>query len=133
MIATDQGRRGALKSLLAVPGAGLALLPSFGCPLCLAAYSGVLSTLGLTFLLNERVLAPLVATFLVIGFSSVAWSRRAHRRGGPLALTFVGTAVTGTGRLVLHHPTLTYVGAAILFAGAAWNFALKAGWVGGVA
>lgn len=47
---TDPPRRPWLRSLALVPGAVLSLLPAAQCPFCIAAYAGVLSSLGLGFL-----------------------------------------------------------------------------------
>ena len=72
------------RSLLLLPAGLLSLVPSATCPLCLSAYAGVLSAVGLGFLLTERLLAPLIAVFLLAGLASVAWSMRTHRHAGPL-------------------------------------------------
>jgi len=65
-----------LGSLATVPGALVALLPAATCPACLGAYFGVLSALGLGFLLTNRVLVPVVVGFLVLGIAIIAWSNR---------------------------------------------------------
>jgi hypothetical protein len=39
------------QGLLATPGIGVPLLPKLMCPLCWPAYAGLLSTLGLGFLI----------------------------------------------------------------------------------
>lgn len=36
------------------PGIGVSLLPKLICPLCWPAYAGLLSALGLSFLINAR-------------------------------------------------------------------------------
>ena len=122
---TRTRRKGWLASLAVVPAAGLALLPSFTCPACLAAYAGVFSTIGLGFMLNERVMAPLIAAFLVIGFLAIARSTRSHRRPGPLVATGIGSVVVVVGRLVWNIPSVLYVGVALLVAAAVWNLWLK--------
>lgn len=118
-------RRGVLQSLALLPGALLALLPSATCPACIAAYAGVLSALGLGFVFNERVLAPLIAVLLAVGVASVAWSTRSHRRPGPLAATVAGSAAVVAGRLIWNLPALLYLGIGVLIAAATWNFWLK--------
>ena len=118
-------RRSWLRSLAVVPGAVLALLPSATCPACIAAYAGVLSAVGLGFLFNERVLAPLIIVFLAIGAASVAWSTRSHRRAGPLVATLSGSAALVAGRLLWSAPTLVYGGVALLVLASLWNLWLK--------
>jgi mercuric ion transport protein len=118
-------RRHSLRSLLLVPAAILPLLPSVTCPACLAAYTGVLSAVGLGFLVDERVLAPLIAGSLVVGVASIAWSTRTHRRPGPIAATVVGSAAVVAGRLVWSVPVVLYGGVALLIGASLWNLRLK--------
>lgn len=108
-----------------VPAAVVPLLPSVSCPACLAAYAGVLSALGLSFLMNESVLVPMIAVFLAAGIASVAWSTRSHRRRGPLAAAAVGSLLVVTGRLVWNVPFLLYAGVALLVAASFRNLWLK--------
>ncbi len=118
-------RREWARSLSILPGALLALLPSATCPACVAAYAGVISTLGLGFLLTERVLAPFIAVFLVASLLSVGWSARSHRRLGPLITTAGGSVAVLLGRLVWNVPPLVYGGAAVLIGASLWNLWLK--------
>lgn len=116
---------GWLRSLALVPGAVLPLLPSATCPLCLAAYGGILSALGLGFLVNKRVLDPLIVAFLALGILSMGFSMRSHRHSSPLLLAIAGSAAVVAGRLVWNAPAALYVGVG-LFAGASiWNLWLK--------
>ncbi len=112
------------RSLWLIPGALLPLLPSATCPACIAAYAGVLSAVGLGFLFDERVLAPLIVAFLAVGLASVAWSTRSHRRSGPLVASVLGSAVVA-GRLVWSAPALLYGGVALLIGASLWNLWLK--------
>lgn len=114
-----------LRAATSLPGAILPLLPSANCPLCLAAYAGVLSTLGLGFLFTERVLANLVPVFLAVGVASLAWSRRAHGRLWPLALAVVASVLIVCGRLIWTVPVLVYAGAPLFLAAALWNLTLR--------
>jgi len=119
------GGRNWLRSLAMMPGALLPLLPNVTCPACVAAYGGVLSAVGLGFLLTERVLAPLIVLFLGVGIASVAWSTRSHRRAGPLIATLIGSAAVIMGRVVGHVHSVLYAGVAILIAASLWNLWLK--------
>lgn len=114
-----------LGSLAAVPGALVALLPAATCPACLGAYFGVLSVLGLSFLLTNRVLVPLVVGFLPLGIASIAWSTRGHRRFGPLVATVAGSGAVLAGRLVWSIPAMLYAGVALLVGASLWNLWLK--------
>jgi len=118
-------KRGWLGVALTLPAAVLPLLPSFTCPVCLAAYAGVLSTLGLGFVLRESVLAPLIVAFLLLGIASVEWTTRSHRRAGPLATILVGSGAVIAGRLVWNVPAVLYMGVALVLAASLWNLWLK--------
>lgn len=118
-------RRSWLQALGAVPAVILPLLPSASCPACLAAYAGVLSALGLGFILNERILAPVIALFLLVGVATVAWSTRSHRHPGPLITTVTGALLVAAGRLVWDVPAALYTGVGLLIAASLWNLWLK--------
>jgi len=122
---SSRARGGWLRSIALVPGAVLPLLPSATCPACIAAYAGALSALGLGFLFNERVLAPLIGVFLVVGVGSVAWSARSHGRLAPLIATVLGAAAVVFGRLIWNIPFLLYAGAGLLITASLWNLWLK--------
>src|SRR5262245_11422434 len=68
------------KQTLVAPGVGVALLPKLVCPLCWPAYAGLLSSLGLGFLVSTVYLLPLTAAFLALAVGSLAF--RASRRHG---------------------------------------------------
>lgn len=122
---TGSGGKNWLRSLAMIPGAVLPLLPSATCPACVAAYAGLLSAVGLGFVLTERVLAPLIAFFLAVGILSVAWSTRSHRRFGPLVATLLGSAAVVMGRLTGHVPLLLYGGVGLLIGASVWNLWLR--------
>jgi len=121
----SSGSKNWLRSLAVMPGALLPLLPSATCPACLSAYAGLLSAVGLGILLNERVLAPLIVVFLIIGVVSVAWSTCSHRRAGPLVATLLGSAAVIMGRVVGHVHTLLYAGVVTVIGASVWNLWLK--------
>jgi len=115
----------AVGSLGVVPGALLAALPSATCPACLGAWAALASALGLGFLFQERVLAPLTVGFLALQLSTVAWSTRHHRQTGPLLATALGAGAVVLGRLMFRVPPLLYVGMALLVGASLWNLWLK--------
>ena len=119
------GRLPWLGSLTAIPAAIVPVLPSFTCPLCLAAYAGVLSSLGLGFVLREDVQRPLMLVFLAFTVASVAWSTRRHRRSGPVAAVAVGSVAIIAGRLVWNVPPVVYAGIGLVVVGVLWNLLLS--------
>ena len=81
----------------ALPGIGFAMLPKIACPACWPAYAGLLSSFGISFLIEVRYLLPLTAAFLAVAVGALAW-RAPNRRGyGPAA---VGVAA---GLVVRYH------------------------------
>jgi hypothetical protein len=118
-------RRPWVRSLALLPGGIVALLPAAKCPICIAAYAGVLSSLGLGFLHDDRVLTPIIAVLLGVGLLSVVWSTRSHRRPGPLVVTVVGSAAVVAGRLVWSLPAVLYGGVGLLVGASLWNLWLK--------
>lgn len=112
-------------SLALLPGSLLALLPAAKCPICIAAYAGVLSSVGLGFLHNNRVLAPFIGVFLTVNLISVAWSTRSQKRPGPLLVTVLGSAAVVGGRLIWSVPAVLYGGVALLVGASLWNLWLK--------
>lgn len=123
---THPAARPALRrSLLLLPAALLSLVPTATCPLCLSAYAGVLSAVGLGFLLTDRVLAPLIVVFLLAGLASVAWSMRTHRHAGPFVATLAGSVGVVAGRLVWDVPLVLYTGVMLLLVASLWNVAIK--------
>ncbi len=114
-----------LQTLLAIPAAVLPLLPSFSCPVCVAAYAGLLSSLGLGFLLTDRVQRPLIVAFLIVSVASVGWAARQNKKVGPFVLVLLGSAAIVAGRLVWSVMPALYVGAVCLVAGTIWNLIEK--------
>jgi hypothetical protein len=68
------------RSLAVLPGIGVSLLPKMMCPICWPAYAGVVSALGLGFLISTKYLLPLTVAFLAI--TAAALGFRASRRHG---------------------------------------------------
>ncbi len=120
-----RGRGGWFRAILVVPTAILPLLPSATCPLCLAAYGAVLSSLGLGFMLSDSVQRPLIVSLLALSFGSVAWSTRRHRRFGPLGAVVLGSSAIIVARIVWDLPWMVYFGVASLVVGSVWNLVLK--------
>ncbi|MCH7591704.1 MAG: MerC domain-containing protein [Planctomycetes bacterium] len=114
-----------LQTLIAVPAAVLPLLPSFSCPVCVAAYAGLLSSLGLGFLLTDRVQRPLIVAFLIVSVAGVGWAGRQYQSVGPSILVLLGSAAIIAGRLVWSVTPALYVGVVCLVAGTVWNMILK--------
>lgn len=112
-------------AVAAVPGALVALVPSATCPLCLGAYAGIISALGIGVVFEEQVLLPLIAAFLLLGVAGAALSRRRHRHSGPLLVTVAGSLLVVVGRFTWNVPDLVYTGAVLLIFASGWNLWLR--------
>lgn len=100
--------------LLALPGIGVSLLPKLACPLCWPAYAGVLSSIGLGFLITTKYLLPVTVTFLVLTLSTLAF-RADNRHGyGPLLVGVLAATGVLVGKFVWESNPAMYVGVGLL-------------------
>jgi hypothetical protein len=75
------------QTLYAAPGIGLSMLPKIACPACWPAYAGLLSSIGLGFLISNRAyLLPLTAIFLPVAVGTLAVGARQKRGYVPMAM-----------------------------------------------
>jgi mercuric ion transport protein len=109
------------RTLVALPGVGVSLLPKLMCPACWPAYAGIVSALGLGFLISAKYLLPLTVAFLSI--SAFALGFRASRRHGygPFWTGVAAAAVILTGKFYFDAAQATYAGIGLLVAASVWN------------
>ena len=112
---------GAKRNLVAVPGILLSILPFGGCPACWPIYGGVLSALGMGFLLSSRYLFPLTALFLFVALLVLGYRARTRHGYGPLALGLIATALILGGKFSFESNVLAYFGVALVVASSLWN------------
>jgi len=113
--------RGLKQNLLTVPGIVVSVLPFGGCPACWPIYGGVLSSVGMGFLLSSRYLFPLTAIFLSLTLLLLG-SRAITRHGyGPLLLGVAGSPLILSGRFLFEFNMLAYIGVAVITASSLWN------------
>ncbi len=124
-VRTERARPPWLQTLIAVPAAVLPLLPSISCPVCIAAYAGVLSSLGLGFMLSDRVQSPVIVFFLTVFVGSVVLANRQPRRFGPVCVVLPGALAVVAARIVWNVPWVVYAGVALLIVGTVWNLVVK--------
>lgn len=109
------------QGLLAIPGIGVSLLPKVACPLCWPAYAGLLSSLGLGFLLSATYLLPLTVGFLLIALAALGYGARQGRGYGPLLLSLAGSGVVLVTKFVVEIKAGVYAGIGILILASLWN------------
>jgi hypothetical protein len=109
------------QALTALPGIGVSLLPKLMCPACWPAYAGIVSAVGLSFLISAKYLLPLTVVFLAI--TTVALGFRASRRHGytPFWLGLLAAAVILIGKFYFDAEQATYAGVGLLVAASIWN------------
>ena len=104
------------RALTAAPGIIIGL-----CPACWPAYTGLLASLGLGFLLQTSYLFAITVVSLAVALAGLGY-RAGRRRGfGPLALGFVAVVFIVIGRFVAGDPLFAYLGIALLAGAAVWN------------
>ena len=114
-------RAGWRSSLASLPAIGAAALPKLTCPACWPAYSGLLSSMGVSFINYTPYLLPLTAAFLLLSLIALGW--RAQRRRGyrPLLLGLAASVVLLVGKFTFDSDAAMYAGMAVLVAASLWN------------
>ncbi|MCA9193855.1 MAG: hypothetical protein KDB03_18915 [Planctomycetales bacterium] len=109
------------KYLSVLPSVVLALLPRLACPCQFPAYTSLLGSMGLTFLLNTTYLLPLTAACLTFAVGGLAVG--AKRRQGLLPFWLGATAAVTlmVGKFVFPNSGLVYASIGILLLASFWN------------
>ncbi len=119
--AKNTARSGWAKALAVLPGAGLTLLPIGACPACWPVYAGVLSSLGLGFLLESVYLLPATVAFLAFALGALAYGAKSRRGYAPFAVGVLASAVALHGKFGLSSGPLLYAGLVLLAGASIWN------------
>ena len=104
-----------------LPGVGVSLLPKLTCPLCWPAYAGLLTTLGLGFLMSERYLFGVTTIFLIVSVGALAFRYRERRGIIPALLGIAGAAAVLVGKFRFESMPAMYAGLSVLIAASIWN------------
>jgi hypothetical protein len=114
-------KRGVWSPLAAMPAAIVGFLPSATCPACWPVYAGLLSALGLGFLMDSRYLLPTLTILLAVALASLAFSGRTRGSYGPFGLGLSGALVLLAGKFLLTIDAVVYLGIGLLIAASIWN------------
>ncbi len=114
-------------ALAAFSGAAGWLIPAWGCPVCLSAFAGTMSALGLGFVATEAVLTPLTVVLLGGTLVALGFGARRRRLYGPLLLGLVGAGLLAGSKFWPAQEWLGYGGLACVLVGAIWNSRIAAG------
>jgi mercuric ion transport protein len=109
------------RSFAVAPGIGVALLPKLLCPLCWPAYAGLVTTLGMGFLISERYLFWVTALFLLAAVGALAFRAEQRRGYGPSLLGLTGTAAVLMCKFALDAKPGVYYGLVLLITASLWN------------
>lgn len=113
---------GSRRSWLAViPAVGVAMLPKLACPACWPAYAGLLSSIGLGFVMDTTYLLPLTVGFLMVAVGALGFRARNRRGFGPLATGLVAGLIVVVGKFYFESDPAMYGGIALLIAASVWN------------
>jgi hypothetical protein len=109
------------QNLLTIPGIGVSLLPKLACPLCWPAYAGLLSSVGLGFLISTKYLLPVTVASLVLAVGGLAFKAK-HRHGyGPLLLGFLAAVGVLIGKFAWESNPTMYATVGLLVIASLWN------------
>lgn len=108
-------------SVLAVPGIGVALLPKLMCPMCWPLYAGIVSSMGLGFLVGTAYLLPITGAFLILTLAVLAYRARQRRGYGPVGVGVVGSVAVVIGKFSLESNPIMYGGVSLLVLASVWN------------
>jgi hypothetical protein len=109
------------QGILTVPGIGVALMPKLMCPLCWPLYAGILSSIGLGFLISAKYLLPFTIAFLFLTITVLAFRAKQRRGYGPFVLGVVASAAVLMGKFELDSNAVVYSGIGVLVTAAVWN------------
>ncbi len=109
------------RTLTVLPSVGVSLLPKLACPMCWPAYAGLLSSLGLGFLISTTYLLPVTTAFLLIAVAALGFRAKTRRGYGPMLLGVAAAAAVLFGKFFLESDAAMYGGVALLVAASLWN------------
>ena len=109
------------QGLLAVPGIGVAMLPKLLCPFCWPLYTGIVSSIGLGFLIGTAYLLPITTGFLMLTVAILGFRANQRRGYRPLLAGAVGSAAVVIGKFYLESNPIMYGGVGVLVAASVWN------------
>jgi len=119
---SSNGPAGSFRAWLPiVPAVGISLLPKLACPACWPAYAGLLSAVGLGFLIDTTYLLPLTVVFLVVAVGALGWRAGSRRGFGPFVLGLLAATVVIVGKFSFDSNSAMYGGIALLVGASLWN------------
>ena len=109
------------QGLLALPSVGFSMLPKLACPACWPAYAGLLSSVGLDFLISTAYLLPLTAAFLFLAVAALLFRANKRRGYGPFVLGLVAGSAVLLGKFAWESKLTMYSALGLLVVASLWN------------
>ncbi len=109
------------QGILALPSIGVSMLPKLACPACWPAYAGLLTSIGLGFLISAAYLLPLTTAFLLLAIGAMLFRAKARRGYGPFLLGVVAGVGVLVGKFVWESSPVIYGAVGILVIASLWN------------
>ena len=107
--------------LLALPGVGASMLPKLACPFCWPAYAGLLTSVGLGFLISAVYLLPLTAACLFLALGAMAFRANKRRGYGPFLLGMFAAVGVLLGKFLWESNPTMYAAVGLLVIASLWN------------
>jgi len=109
------------QGMLALPSIGVSMLPKLACPACWPAYAGLLTSIGLGFLISTVYLLPLTAAFLLLPLGAMLFRAKARRGYGPFFLGVLAGIGVLVGKFGWESGPTTYGAVGLLVIASLWN------------
>ena len=109
------------QGLLALPSVGFSMLPKLACPACWPAYAGLLTSVGLGFLISAVYLLPLTVAFLVLALGAMVFRARERHGHRPFLLGMIAASGVLLGKFAWESKPIVYVAVGILVIASLWN------------
>lgn len=109
------------QGLLALPGLSVSMLPKLACPACWPAYAGLLSSVGLGFLISTAYLLPLTAAFLSLALGAMMFRANMRHGYGPFVLGLVAGVGILLDKFAWGSNRTMYAAVGLLVVASLWN------------
>ncbi|HVS87445.1 MAG TPA: MerC family mercury resistance protein [Candidatus Acidoferrum sp.] len=109
------------QGLLALPSVGVSILPKLACPACWPACAGLLSSVGLGFLISTVYLLPLTAAFLVLALAALIFRANKRRGYGPFVVGLVAGSGVLLGKFAWASNLTMYSALGLMVIASLWN------------
>ncbi len=109
------------QGLLALPSVGVSILPKLACPACWPAYAGLLSSVGLGFLISTVYLLPLTAVSVLLAVAVLAFRANKRRGYGPFVVGLVAGSAVLLGKFAWGSNLTMYSALGLLVIASLWN------------